>query len=349
MLALVIFASAGFLVGCRAVGSGAEQGMRDVADTNADAAEIDTGRPDSAPTVDTTDTSHGDSADTAESGRDSGETGVEVDGDWVMVSASQRFACGLRVDGTISCWGQNDDGQASPPSGTFVAVETLGSAGCGLRIDGEIQCWGNERAEELLDDVPVGPWESFWCGSGDCVAMDATGSLAWWGSGDFVKQTPPSGEFVSADAGQWPGEACAVSSTGQLTCWDPDGVEYEPVSGTFASVTLGSRIGCALDSAGTPACWCYNEGAESIGLQAPPAAAYATIDIANSHACGLTTSGEALCWGDSTYWWGSESTIPPAGTYQSVDAGVEFSCGVTTTRHAVCWGVDDYGQATPPV
>jgi alpha-tubulin suppressor-like RCC1 family protein len=32
------------------------------------------------------------------------------------VSVDSNFACGVRTDGTIACWGQNTNGQATPPA-----------------------------------------------------------------------------------------------------------------------------------------------------------------------------------------------------------------------------------------
>lgn len=347
MLARSVVGWAGLLAGCKAADADLTRPAQHDTAAGSDTFQSDTGQ---AETGALAETANPDSADSADSATDSGDTATEEKGDWLMVSAStDDFACGLRLDGTASCWGQNDHGQTTPPEGqTFITIETLSATACGLRADGEVACWGNEAREKELFDPPPGPWVALHCGSDDCVAIDPGGHLAWWGSGAFAQQSAPTGEFVSADVARSPGEVCAVDSAGALRCWDPDGVEYAPLSGTFAWVTLGGGIGCAVDSTGSPSCWCYNEGAESMGIHEPPAAAYASIDLANLHACGLTTAGEALCWGESRYWWGSESTVPPAGTYQSVDAGDGFSCGVTVDQHAVCWGLDDYGQSTPP-
>ena len=42
------------------------------------------------------------------------------------VSAGLYFtsysACGVRIDGAVACWGQNDVGESTPPSGSFVSV-----------------------------------------------------------------------------------------------------------------------------------------------------------------------------------------------------------------------------------
>ena len=39
------------------------------------------------------------------------------DGQFTAVSAGGSHSCGLRTDGTITCWGANDSGQANPPTG----------------------------------------------------------------------------------------------------------------------------------------------------------------------------------------------------------------------------------------
>jgi len=36
---------------------------------------------------------------------------------FVQVSADQFYTCGVKTDGGVACWGNNDYGQASPPSG----------------------------------------------------------------------------------------------------------------------------------------------------------------------------------------------------------------------------------------
>ena len=54
-----------------------------------------------------------------------------------------RHSCGLRTDGTITCWGWNEDsGQATAPAGQFSAVSAGRRHSCGLRTDGTITCWG---------------------------------------------------------------------------------------------------------------------------------------------------------------------------------------------------------------
>ncbi len=60
---------------------------------------------------------------------------VSVDGD-----------CGIRADGTITCWANPENSQplGPPPDGTFTSVAVGHSGACGIRADGTIACWPNE-------------------------------------------------------------------------------------------------------------------------------------------------------------------------------------------------------------
>ena len=57
------------------------------------------------------------------------------------VSAGGAHSCGLRTDGTITCWGHNGLRQANAPAGSFNAVSASQYHSCGLRTDGTITCW----------------------------------------------------------------------------------------------------------------------------------------------------------------------------------------------------------------
>ena len=62
---------------------------------------------------------------------------------FISLSGGGEHACGLLYDGAITCWGENGQGQASPPSGEFTGMVSGDSYTCGLRVDGIVVCWGS--------------------------------------------------------------------------------------------------------------------------------------------------------------------------------------------------------------
>ena len=70
------------------------------------------------------------------------------------VAAGADFACALDSDGQVSCWGNDEVGQASPPSGRFVALDAdaNGRHACALADDATATCWGLDTEGQI--DVP---------------------------------------------------------------------------------------------------------------------------------------------------------------------------------------------------
>ena len=57
---------------------------------------------------------------------------------------------GVRVDGSMACWGSDEFGQATPPEGKFASVSAGGFHTCGVRVDGFVVCWGyNEDGQAI--------------------------------------------------------------------------------------------------------------------------------------------------------------------------------------------------------
>jgi hypothetical protein len=45
----------------------------------------------------------------------------------------------------VECWGRDNYGQASPPSGTFATVSAGESYTCGVTTSGSVECWGKDN------------------------------------------------------------------------------------------------------------------------------------------------------------------------------------------------------------
>jgi hypothetical protein len=149
---------------------------------------------------------------------------IKAVGPFLSVSVSDDqvtpgYACGVRADGTIACWGDDSVGQATPPAGTFTAVSAGSSAACGLKTDGTIACWGDNSYGEA--SPPAGKFTSLSAGGNYACGIRADGTLACWGGDTPGGATAPAGVFTSISAGAE--TKCGVRDNGTLTCWGYNG------------------------------------------------------------------------------------------------------------------------------
>ena len=56
------------------------------------------------------------------------------------MTAGNNHSCGLRTNGVIECWGDNNVGQTIVSRGKYVAVSAGTWHSCGLRTNGVISC-----------------------------------------------------------------------------------------------------------------------------------------------------------------------------------------------------------------
>jgi alpha-tubulin suppressor-like RCC1 family protein len=176
----------------------------------------------------------------------------------VAVSLGSLSACALRADGTVWCWGANEDGQVGDGTMTtqYTPTQVMGVSGatavsagwyftCAV-ANGNVQCWGLGTAGQL-------------------------------GNGAFASSATPvtvagiSGGASAVAAGT--GDACAVVD-GDLMCWGvtPFGFdavpgdansEPQPVPGLagVTSVAVSNTFGCAV-ALGTARCWGVNSAGQ---------------------------------------------------------------------------------------
>jgi hypothetical protein len=94
------------------------------------------------------------------------------------------FACGVRTDGTLDCWGNRRRLDIMPiPTGTFQSVSAGLTHACGLRTDGTVACWGSVYPLGFapFDLSPQGTFRDVDAGWDVSCAIRTDGELACWG------------------------------------------------------------------------------------------------------------------------------------------------------------------------
>jgi alpha-tubulin suppressor-like RCC1 family protein len=278
------------------------------------------------------------------------------------VAAGVDHACALRADGTVSCWGRNDDGQLGDgtrtPRSLNVAVAGVPVAvaiGAGMRhtcavtAAGEVFCWGADEAGQLGDgggvssDVPiavagittavrVAAGGAFSCavlrdGTALCWGDNSLGQLGDGGAATAGRQPTPvfalAGIHLLAANGQ---HACAVRDDETLWCWGDNSV---------------GQLGDGSTTAAP----------RPVRVQALTAVTGVATGLL--HTCAATRADGLFCWGNNNAGQlGHEAVgsqprpmpVPIVTDPVAVAAGANHTCAIRQGGQTLCWGANADGQ-----
>ena len=59
-----------------------------------------------------------------------------------QISAVVLHTCGVKNDGSVTCWGRSSSGECTPAAGTYRHVGAGADFTCGVKTDGSVACWG---------------------------------------------------------------------------------------------------------------------------------------------------------------------------------------------------------------
>jgi len=281
------------------------------------------------------------------------------------LAAGGTHACLRRLDGTVSCWGRNDDGQLGDgtrtPRALASAVAGLDDAisiaagdrhTCAVRMGGSVVCWG---------------------------AAD-TGQIGDGGGARRLTATPVPGVTGARAVAAGDGFSCTLRNNGSVICWGANDAGQigtgaatataqvpTPVVGLPAEVqaiAARGRHACALDEAGTVWCWGANDKGQlgdgtTIDRPSPIAVPGLTDVIAiatgRGHTCAATRNRGLRCWGDDAAGQiaGTASPTEPVPIVLqaiAVAAGDRHSCAIDRPTGAIyCFGANDHGQLGEPM
>jgi alpha-tubulin suppressor-like RCC1 family protein len=119
----------------------------------------------------------------------------------------------------VTCWGDDEKGQASPPKDSFTQVSAGAFQTCGvLATGGGIKCWG-----DLVANPPSGDFtmvSASRSGSHAC-AVRTSGVATCWGLNSIGQASGDvDGSFTYISAGGT--HSCATGADGEVQCWGND-------------------------------------------------------------------------------------------------------------------------------
>ena len=253
----------------------------------------------------------------------------------------------------------HDFGQADPPEGAFEQVSVAGRYACGLRTDASVTCWGDNVGEEGYvvgsgfivrqedryrgDDpsegtyrhhefwpggaleVPEGPFVEVHAGMPPC-ALRPTGELVCWS--DVEPYWHIAGRVYGRDYDVFPGAydkplasvapgwgflhyrgplwsrrdvaMCGLRPNATLSCRPNDS------AGRYLQVSYTSGPKCAIRTDRTLECWPIAE--EHSSVSEVPAGEFAHVSAGAHHACAIRVTGTVACWGEN-----SDKPLPDPG------------------------------------
>ncbi len=229
----------------------------------------------------------------------------------VDIAFGEAHGCARMADGTVRCWGSNEEGQLGVPGVTGDSARPLPVPG----LSGATA-------------IAAG-------GNGTCAI--AAGGLRCWGGG---RLSPPAGlELVAVALGEAHG--CGITRARAVTCWGADthhqiGTAIAGGDGTLPGLREVDEIAAAGDTTcartgGKVLCWGGNAAAQlgdpSMADRAEPRAIEGLDDataiaLGTQHACALRAGGQVVCWGGSDRGaFGYPDGCPEGRTGQEAHAG----------------------------
>ncbi|MBN1653073.1 MAG: hypothetical protein JXA30_04785 [Deltaproteobacteria bacterium] len=236
------------------------------------------------------------------------------------VAAGDLHTCAVLIEGSVACWGNQEDGRLGndeyerkpvwtphPVMDEFwftvengVQVVAGFSHSCLLTDDGKVMCWGDNTAEQLGVEGEV---------------IDSALAQEVPGLADLLEE---GSEIVSLSAGRF--HTCALASSGKVYCW-----------GNNDYLQLGR-----------PA-----DGNIAVPEELAGLSDIAAIAAGDYHTCALSTSNELLCWGSNEYGERGDDNSEPTHLPQLIEyeepfdrvaAGPYVTCARTESGQGVCWG-----------
>ena len=128
--------------------------------------------------------------------------------------------CGIDSLGEVVCWGDNEFGQISPPSGSFTKIRLGEKLSCALNETEEVVCWG-DNADAFSGAVNDGIVDMD-CGADSLYVVHDDGRIGTVGHSDpiieeIILNLNSRDDYVEISVGFV--HACGLTQTGDVLCY----------------------------------------------------------------------------------------------------------------------------------
>lgn len=229
------------------------------------------------------------------------------------VAVPETTTCGVRADGTLWCWGDNEGNYlinstlstyySNPvqngPATDWVAVKIANNTGCALNEGGSLQCWGANADGRLSNNTTA---------ARPGVPAPVTGPASW----------------LDYSVGKH--TVCGVASDRTLWCWGQNTNGEVGIGNTTSPQRLAQRVNLDVD--------------------------WSQVSVGDHHVCAVKTGGSLWCWGRANYnnelgipYTSTSMPLQVSGTgWKQVSAGATGTCAVKTGGTLHCWGRAGNGE-----
>lgn len=258
-------------------------------------------------------------------GATTGDAAVSGSTATLKVSLGESFGCGLRADGTISCWGANSEEQR-----TLALDRTYRDLACGayhccaLDSAGALTCVGRNRDGQRAS--APGPFVQVTAGDAHTCALDGQGNASCWGANTNGQASPPAERFRQLSAGG--AFTCGVRMDGRVLCWGLTGptLTDSVADRRFLSIDAAPSYLCGITEERLVTCW--NEASYRVSNLG----AARQVSAGANSGCALLMDETARCW----YMGPAVAVFPDKAPHAFVESGGTGRCVVPKSGAIAC-------------
>lgn len=159
------------------------------------------------------------------------------------LAMGRSHSCALHGDGTVSCWGSNQESQIDPADSSNLvqmvptsirgiakarAIDAGKRSTCAITATGAVRCWGSnglgllhdgshDDRREPLDVYELQDVSQVAMGFGRACAVRSDGTVHCWGDGKGARRVAGLTEAKQVSSGM--NNACALRKDGRVVCW----------------------------------------------------------------------------------------------------------------------------------